>query len=459
MDTLPNELLLQIASHLDTAPPSITKFSHEPSSDLAFSDQTPLKNLSRVSWRLRKIALPVLFHYARIPLDTNPQWVPIDARILDNMQSQLTKLSNHELQVYQRMRSKFKSSSSFAYEEAFDDLLINLCRIEEGDEFLRSVPHILWFPHLPKKLLADFSKFVGQYTLKHHIKSVVIYTNKEYELRHVMTADAHLSTAVTEIWSQIFSSLNPLRVVVAAPPTTLAGLLDVQMLSSDAWAFDMKMHYVELVHDDTKRIEHLSATCRPWNLALIHRRPWTHLGYNEGSSITAYSTYEYHLKQSPKMLYLTLVRLAKETGTCCNIRSFSFIGVFPFSTNITTVIRALQKIRTLRSVQFRVSPGPENALLSSPKRMGRAQPPDLWLEWNGTYRAIAGFLGTFDFADGSRFVSQDCVNPRIEKEVVEYMELLQTRGLGWRGEGKGIWIRDRTLDREVAKSGDTTMGS
>jgi hypothetical protein len=456
MDSLPNELLIQIASHLDTTPPSITKFSHEPSSDLTYSDETPLKNLAQVSWRLRKIALPVLFRYVRMSLDKNPQWVPIDARILDNMQSQLTKLSNHEFQVYQRMRSKFKSSSTFAYDEAFDDLLINLCRIEDGDEFLKSVEHIMWFPHLPRKELAEFSRFVGQYALKYHIKSVVVHTDKEYELRHVVTADAHLSKAVAEIWSQIFSYLDPSRVVVAAPPTTLAGLLDAQMLSSDVWAFDMKMHYVELVQDEAKQIEHLSPTCRPWKSALIHRRPWTHLGYNEGSSITAYSTYEYHLKQSPKILYLTLLRLAKEVDCCCNICSFSFVGVFPFSTNIIAVIRALQKIRTLQDVQFQISPGPENTLLTSPKRMGRAQPPDLWLEWNGSYRAIAGFLGTFDFPDGSRFVSQDCGHPRIEIEVEEYLELLQTRGLGWRRERQGVWIRDRTLDREATTPADMT---
>lgn len=412
MDSLPNELLIQIASHLDLPPPSVTKFTHEPSSHLTHSEQTPLKALSQVSWRWRKIVLSILFHYSRIALDKDPQWVPIDARLIENMQGQLTTLSNHEMQIYQTMRSKFKSSSMFAFDEAFDDLLINLCRIQEGDNFLRSVPNILWLPHFPKSFV-DFARFVVQYDLKHHIKSIVIFTDKEYELRHVATADAPLSRAVSEIWSQIFFHLEPTRVVVAAPPTTLAGLLDTSMLSSDAWAFDMKMHYIELVQSESGPIEHLSSKCRPWDTALIHRRPWYYLGYNEGSSITAYSTYEYHLKQSPKMLYLILLRLAKEVENCCNIRSFAFFGVFPFSTNITTIIRALHKVRTLRKVQFRLSPGPENNLLSIPKRMGRAQPPDLWMEWNESYKVIASFLGVYDFEDGSEFVSVDCEEPRL----------------------------------------------
>ncbi|KAF2678615.1 hypothetical protein K458DRAFT_137620 [Lentithecium fluviatile CBS 122367] len=452
MDTLPNELLTQIASHLDSSPPSINKFAHEPSSYLTCSDETPLKNLSQTSWHWRKIVLPILFRYSRISLDKDPQWVPIDARILDNMQSQLTKLSNHELSVYQRMRSKFKSSSTFAYDETFDDLLINLCRIEEGDEFLKGVPHILWFPHLPSKAFSEFSAFVREYALKHHIRSIVIHTDKEYELRHVNTADAHLAKAVADIWSQIFLCLDPKRVVVAAPPATLAGLLDVQMLSSDVWAFDMKMHYIELVQHELGRVEHITRMCRPWDSALIHRRPWKHLGYNEGSSITAYSTYEYHLKQSPKMLLLTLIKLAKQVEKCCNIHSFSFIGVFPFSTNVSMVVRALQKIPTLEKVQFQIAPGPENNLLSTPKRMGRAQPPDLWLEWNSSYRIIATFLGTFDFQDGSLFISKDCAEPKVKEEVEEYMGLLQTRGFEWKHVGEGTWEKDRTLDREMATS-------
>ncbi|KAF2252141.1 hypothetical protein BU26DRAFT_252002 [Trematosphaeria pertusa] len=448
MDSLPNELFIQIAAHLDIEPPSVAKFAHEPSADITCANETPLKCLSQVSWRWRKIVVPILFRYTRIPLDKNPQWVPIDARLLESMQGQLTKLSCHEVQIYGRMRSKMKSSSLFAFEEAFDDLLINLCRIEDGDEFLKSAPNILWFPHLPPTF-ADFVRFVRQYELKHHIRSIVVYAEKEYELRHISTADAHLARVVAELWDQIFFRLEPARLVVAAPPATLAGLLDVQMLSSDAWAFDMKIHYIELLQPEPFRLKHRDAFCRPWNAALIHRRPWVHLGYNEGSSISAYSTYEYHLKQSPKMLYLVLVRLAKEVADCCNIRSFSFTGVFPFATNVTTLIKALQRISTLRAVEFQLCSGPENDLLDDPKRMGRAQRDDLWLEWRGSYTAIASFLGTYDFEDGSKFVSADCDAPDITKEVEEYVEVLQKRGLGWRKTGDGSWVRDHSLDREV----------
>jgi hypothetical protein len=449
MERLPNELLISIASHLDVEAPSVTKFSHEPTARLTHADETPLKGLSRVSWRWRKILLPILFRYSRIPLDPSPQWVPIDARILDSMQGQLTKLSTHEFQIYTRMMNKFKATStSSAFDQAFDDVLINLCRVEDDDNILKSVPNILWFPHLPK-IFAHFVRFIGQYDLKKHIKNIAIYTDKEYQLRHVATADAPLAQAIYELWDQVFSNLNPDRLVVAAPPSTLSALLDAQMLSSDAWAFDMKMHYVEFSQKNSQLSSHRNRECRPWGNALVHRKPWTHLGYNEGSSVAAYSTYEYHLKQSPKMLYLTLLRLAKEVQNCCNITSFSFVGVFPFSTNMNAVIHALQKIPTLREIQVQLAPGPESDLLSTPKKLGRAQASDLWLEWNGCYSGFAGLLGTQELVNGARFVSKDCGEKEVAKEVEEYIDSLQDRGKGWRKDGDEAWIRDTSLDREV----------
>ncbi|KAL1594268.1 hypothetical protein SLS59_008892 [Nothophoma quercina] len=316
----------------------------------------------------------------------------------------------------------------------------------------------------------DFGRIVLKYQLKQHIKSVVLHSDIEYALRHVSTADAPLARAVAEIWAQVFSCLEPTRVVVAAPPATLAGLLDTQMLSSDTWAFDMKLHYIELVQTSPLGLDHVksSPNCRPWNSALVHRRPWTHIGYNEGSSITAYSTYEYHLKQSPKMLYLILMRLAKEVDPCCNITSFSFTGIFPFATNVTSIIRALHRIPTLRNITFQLAPGPENNLLGQPDRMGRAQSGDFWLEWTESYKVIASYLGVFDFEDGAEFTSKDCTSETLTRDVEEIVELLKHRGAGWRGKERevGVWVRDHALDDDftapsvdqlTALTGDTTI--
>jgi hypothetical protein len=458
MDRLPNELLIQIAFHLDHEPPSIAKFAHEPSVQLTCSDWIPLKTLSQVSWPWRKIVLPILFRYSRIPLDNESQWVSMNAQLLTGMELQLTKLSDHEFKIYAKMRSRSKSNPTF-YKESINAVMTNLCRVQDGDDFFKSLPSILWFPHLPNTF-AEFRRFVTQYTLKHHIKSIVMHTNKEEE-RPV--PDTPLARAVFEIWTQVFSCLEPNRVVVAAPPRTLAALLDTQTLSNDIWAFGMETHYIELLQPEPLRLDHISAACeRPWDSALIHRRPWYHIGYNEGSSISAYSTYEYHAKQCPRILYLTLLRLAKEAQTCCNITSFSFTGVFPFATNVTSIVRALHHIPTIKNVSFQLAPGPENDLLSDAKRRGRAQSSDFWLEWRESYKCLSSYLGIYQFADGSvfnfeegsMFVSKDCGGKQLATEVGECMASLRKRGVGWRGDGDGRWVRDHALDEIVADLGE-----
>jgi hypothetical protein len=376
--------------------------------------------------------------------------VPVDARLVADMQANLSKLSNHESQIYHKMRSKFES---IAY-----DQLINLCQIQEGDEFLNAVPHILWIPHLTSTFEA-FTTFVAQYNLKHHIKSVVVHTDKEYQLRHVSSADAPLACAVAEIWSSVFRHLEPTRVVVAAPPTTLAGLLDTQVISADIWAFDMKMHYIELVQPEPLRLEYMESDVRFDSPALILKRPWSHLGYNEGSSIPAYSTYEYHLKQSPKMLYLVLKRLVEEVEACCNITSFSFTGVFPFATNISTITRALLEISTLKQTTFQFAPGLENNSLDDPQRMGRAQRSDFWLEWNESYKVLAVYLGV-PTDDGTEFRSKDCENEQLAQDVAGCIELLYERGICWRKSDaeRGVWTRDHALDRDMEDDSITYTG-
>ncbi|OCL06322.1 hypothetical protein AOQ84DRAFT_79879 [Glonium stellatum] len=446
MDGLPNELLIHIASYFDAEPPSVKKFTHEPTVDLTVSDDQPLKALSQVSWRWRNVTIPILFRFARIKLESDPQWVQIDARLFKNMQSQLRTLSAHEMQIYQRMRSKLKSTACSASSEISDGLPVEFCYIQDDDHFLRSSPFTQWSPQLPKTFEA-FAKFVSDYGVKRHIESAVVYTNEEYELRHVTRADVSLYYAISDLWNQIFSYLDPVRVVIAAPPSALARLLDTSMLSADTWAFDMKCHYLELRQTRIKNFHRHTEDCgRQHGHGLVNIRPWTHLGYNEGSSITAYSTYEYHLKQSPKILYLLLIRLCKEVQDCCNIRSFSFIAVFPFSTNVLTMIRALQKVRTLRSIQFQVAPGEENKLLDHPQRIGKAQLSDLWLEWNESYSAIARFLAHYDFQDDGEFESSDCHHPTLSNDVDEKFESLRERGIGWTKTGRGSWKREPNLD-------------
>ncbi|CAN9247244.1 unnamed protein product [Alternaria alternata] len=449
MQALPNELLAQIASHLDSPPPSVIKFNHEPSAHLAYwhtePNNNPLKSLSLVSWRWRKVVLPILFHFTRIALDKEPQWVPMDARLVDSMQLQLSSLSNHEFMLYTKLRSKFKATTGEAFAPVMDDVLIQLCRIQDGDEFLKTTRLIVWLPHLSKDF-NNFSRFVAGNKLKHHIKSVVLHTDKEYDLRHVSTAQGPLAREVTDIWNKVFDILEPTRVVVAAPPKTMAALLDSHVGTNDMWAFEMKMHYIELLRDQPP-IENNQQEHRTNDAPLIHRRPWNHLGYNEGSSITAYSTYEFHLKIAPRILSLVLSRLGENPALCRDLTSFSFVAVFPLSSTVSSIVEAVYGIPSIKKVTLQLAPGPENDLLSNGSKRRKAQSSDFWSEWRAGYRALTNMEIFYDQSKGEEqavkeIVSKDCYSKQLAVEVAEVMgHYLETTSTTWKSGGVGRWIK------------------
>lgn len=68
IEHLPEELLLQIFSHLDSQPPSVTKSREEPSLQITSSNTHTYKDISRVSHRWRRMTLPLLFKFSRIRL-------------------------------------------------------------------------------------------------------------------------------------------------------------------------------------------------------------------------------------------------------------------------------------------------------------------------------------------------------------------------------------------------------
>lgn len=81
MDSLPDELLLHILSHLDRGPPSDAHFFDEPDTrtSSSFRDQ-PLKALSCVSQRWRRIVKPLLFDHLVLRLwvydEPANRWLP-----------------------------------------------------------------------------------------------------------------------------------------------------------------------------------------------------------------------------------------------------------------------------------------------------------------------------------------------------------------------------------------------
>jgi hypothetical protein len=124
--------------------------------------------------------------------------------------------------------------------------------------------------------------------------------------------------------------------------------------------------------------------------------------------------------------------------------------VFPFATNMTTLTRALHRIPSLMKLRFQLAPGPENDLFSSPARLGRAQPMDIWREWSESYKIIGSYLNAHDFAAGAEFASGDRDSAQLTRDVDEHLEA-RRRGpcrAGWERKEVSVWVRRDGEDGE-----------
>ena len=238
IDSLPEELLLHIFELLDSPPPSIVKARWEPSLELTSSLEHVLKDISRVSKRWRRIVLPLLFKNARLCLDgcinaTPIEWVScsicrdyLPARIRSCRET----LSDQEPYHAEMMEAVKKRLREHGTDEASWRSLVD-ADTNEGDDLESEMKTLAWasrFYHL----VEDFLFFIKDTNLATHIQSFVLLSD-EMLVRHLgryphfpsqLSRQEWRYPAVAALWQQLFSVVNPLRVVIIATPTDLACL-------------------------------------------------------------------------------------------------------------------------------------------------------------------------------------------------------------------------------------------
>ncbi|KAK7541166.1 uncharacterized protein J3D65DRAFT_269419 [Phyllosticta citribraziliensis] len=400
MDAIPNELRLQILSYLDSEPPSTTRFFEEPSQHFACSQQRTLKSLSLVNRSWRRIVIPALFRHARISLGS--------------------------LQGASR----------------------------------RSTTNRYWLRDLGPEV-AKFLDFSKRNEMNRHVKTFVVCTSIEIVPESANDRKINQDQAI-DFWDTIFSCIEPQIVKIAAPPTSLATLTGSPgRCFVDAWAFDMPYHLVELRQDP----EHFGAEppemcpreTRHLNPAapLMTKRRWSHVGYNEGSSIKAYSLYEYQYKRSPSILGDLL---QKDVDSYVP-QSLTYVAIFPISENLQPVLEWL--ISELawrnqsspaalelgnRAFDCQLAPDPDSNIMDDPDRMLRAQHADLWEELRFSYNMLGIAFAWPRLRSLTSVTCRDYRCRHLTDMIDDEERLGILRERGWTKVGLDKWmdLRDRT---------------
>jgi len=417
IESLPNEILVQIFSHLDGPPPSASRLHEQPAFDMLASDATPLKAVSRVSKLWRTLVLPLLFR--------NTTW-RFNRRHL---------LEMAELHGAEHMA------------------LLAFLRREELTPWVRSLALVVTDGIDGPSLLPGEGLQLEE---------------DEYERAIIFNQEMNW------LWRALFQHLAIDRLTLVASPRMLATLLSRMIFLSDAWSFTTGPHILSLsLHGNTEwRLarppEDLPATPPPPPRSASQRqraeqaaqayeaayglkrapcdlftlRPWRSVLVNEGSSTRVYKTYEFFLKRPPSIVGALLgseEHPNDEPLLPPTIREFSYVAIFPLSHHFHSLINHLPPLDRL-FVQL----VPRHDLLSDADELRNVDVGDLWMERNTSYAALMREL--FDPASADSrwlrlrvFESGDAADRESWRMAVNHLEY--TGATAWRVEREGVIVR------------------
>jgi len=319
--------------------------------------------------------------------------------------------------------------------------------IEKEDHILSSLsPEIKrWIPSIRGRPNC-FLKHFKENNLQSKVKSLVVYTDLDLPSDSSAYEETCIAHEVHTLWTTIFSTINPTRILVAAPPATMAALTSSRIATPDTWAFQFSLHYLEFrlpeappspdnSSPEASEPSHSVRTC------LHNMRKWTHMAYNEGTMLPAYATYEYFGLSPPKMLGFLLTWIQKEHAcpTSPKLRSFRYISLFPLSGHVASTLEPLLHMGSeMRRLHFRFAPDRHSDVLGN-ERVGKADRNDLWAEWKVCYGSVVQLARKL--GEGGRDVEielPDYGTEALNGPLDRRLKLLQS--VGWVRRGQS-WVR------------------
>lgn len=357
LNHLPEELLDHIVSFLDQDPPSLASNPSEPSIEGLFKIECPLKALSLTSKAWRKKAAPRLFQYLRLSFEMlqggasyESEWEAKDYGLstpggeTSRLQKRRWQDSPSQLGFEARLVGYSSSKSVTVKKDNGDDTEIAWSSLSEQDqEYAELVmDHIapdsfVLHPSDDNFSIKRFPALAKRYNILQVPLSLVVYTSMDtskasYDRKYPGYNDWAESTT----WMSALKRLNPDRLVLIAPPSTIAAMTDCWSDISDAWAFSIPYQRVELcmpVFEPARPVCHgsewlgslnphprgsscLQRSPELWredeyrstsksSSGILHACHWKSMEYDEGSSLNAYGTYHYFEKVSRLNVHTT----------------------------------------------------------------------------------------------------------------------------------------------------------
>lgn len=321
---------------------------------------------------------------------------------------------------------------------------------------LLTVPRLFVFACLDPATLTDFLRFVQDHDLGSRVQSIVaILGDPDNYLTHPLWWARLLKSLKHVVW---FSLL--------APPATLGSILSVSVPQTEVWAFNMPYHLLRLHRPPP--LSTLKSDSQPYGAesSLFSFCDWDELVLNEGSSLKAYSLYEYFLRETPSSFAafkrdpkpedrpgLTAAALFKR------LQSFTYIAIFPFYNHAEEILKHVRDMTTLKTFVTQLSTRADVDAISDEHldETKKVDMNDCWMELMTAYDLIlhtvlylaqVGQLQRWEAKDAS---SISAINDELVPKVQGRL------GENWVMEGGGVWARAPKTSPTVEEIPDGTV--
>ncbi|ETN43396.1 uncharacterized protein HMPREF1541_02555 [Cyphellophora europaea CBS 101466] len=275
---------------------------------------------------------------------------------------------------------------------------------------------------------------------------------------HVATAQIYLhgpsSHQRPAWWIRLLEQFPRLSTLtITAPPNVFAEVVSQPIKLSDAWAFKIPFQTIQLHYDPSTT----SSTALD-HTSILHARPWSSFLVNESCSLLAYTTYEYFLRSTPSPLWPDPAH--NVLHLLCNIRSFSFVAIFPTYTHVAQITEIMKNcMPRIEAITIKLLPDPQSTVLQDMLEASghHFDVNDPWNEFETSLTLIGSAVVDLSGTDGPDRSLRELSMPdvcitglkdTIEEGITRW--LTEQPVHGWAYRGQGLWRRD--LASETAET-------
>ncbi|EGC47738.1 F-box domain-containing protein [Histoplasma capsulatum var. duboisii H88] len=312
---------------------------------------------------------------------------------------------------------------------------LDLKNVSRASPRFRALTRPLLFAHTRHELRDQdrFLDFLREHELAPYVQSVVVSVRSIYP-----------GSEKPLWWVRLLGEVDPRHLTVIAPPYMFAHMALCHLDGVHSWAFELPLQTIQF-HRPAQRSVPLPN--HGSDDTLFSARPWTEILFNEGSSLRAYSNYEYYLLRVPSIMDhwgsvdpLQSKELPYPVAAISRLTSFHYIAVFPFYNHTNLVLKVIRNMSNLRHLSFQLAPQPNSTIFEDEQRAGTLDPNDPWMELDTSYSLISHsvrYLGVqgklvefrcFDFELGAL---RDNLVSRIGSNL---------KGK-WAHQGDGLWLK------------------